>query len=55
MLPNDLKISSLKEGKNYKAEDIITKKTKRKSKLNILGAPERFLSQNSIVEISSML
>ena len=38
MLPNDLKISTLKEGKNYKylgileAEDINTKKMKEKVK-----------------------
>ena len=55
-------ISSLKEGKNYKylgipeAEDINTKKMKKKkSNVNGLGAPEKFLSQNSTVEISSKL
>ena len=50
MLPNNLKISSLKEGGNHKyqgileAKDINTKKMKEKSKLNTLGTPESFLS-----------
>ena len=40
MLPSDVKVSSLKQGENYKylgileAEDINTKKMKKKSKLN---------------------
>ena len=61
MLPKDLKISSLKKGENYKclstlvAEDINTKKMKEKVKVEYLNAPEKFLSQNSIVEISSKL
>ena len=60
MLPNDLKIL-LKEGENYKylrileTEDINTKKMKEKSKLNTVGAPERFLSQNLIVKVSTKL
>ena len=61
MLPNDLKISSLKEGENNKylgileAEEKNTKQMKEKVKANTLAAPERFLSQNSTVEISSKL
>ena len=53
ILPNDLKVSSLKEGENCKylgiteAEDINTKENKRKIQ------KEKFQSQNSIVEISS--
>ena len=60
MLPNDLKIL-LKEGENYKylrileTDDINTKKMKEKSKLNTVGAPERFLSQNLIVKVSTKL
>ena len=60
MLPNDLKISSLKEGDSYKylgkleAEDIHTKNTKEKVKVEY-GAPKNFLSQNAVGEISSKL
>ena len=59
MLSNNLKISSIKEGENYRylgileTEDINTKKIKAKT--NTLGTPGKLLSQNSIVEISSKL
>ena len=59
MLSNNLKISSIKEGENYRylgileTEDINTKKIKEKT--NTLGTPGKLLSQNSIVEISSKL
>ena len=61
MLPNDLKISLLKKGENYKylriveVEDINTKKIKEKVRAEFLNAPEKFLSHKSIVEISSKL
>ena len=59
MLSNNLKISSIKEGENYRylgileTEDVNTKKIKEKT--NTLGTPGKLLSQNSIVEISSKL
>ena len=65
MLPNDLKIFLIKGRwelqylKNNWVKDIeeISRNWnwKKKLKLNTLGAPEKFLSQNSVVEISSKL
>ena len=65
MLPNDLKIFLIKGKwelqylKNNWVKDIeeISRNWnwKKKLKLNTLGTPEKFLSQNSVVEISSKL